>query len=190
MEVLRNYEAMFVIDVDSGEQKIKDTLEFIRQTITKNKGEILFEKEIGKRKLAYEINKKKQGYYFLVYFKLDTQNVKEMERVFLINDEILRDLIVVNKKEVSEKDIKIEGLRQRKESVVAVKEEVVEEAKEEAKEEEVKEEVVKEEVVKEEVVKEEVVKEEVVKVEEAKEEEEEEEEEVEEEKKTDSNEDK
>ena len=50
--------------------------------------------EIGLKKLAYEINKNKTGYYVVIYYKATSQAVLEIERFYRINDDVLRFITV------------------------------------------------------------------------------------------------
>ena len=56
---------------------------------------------MGMRNLAYEINKNKRGYYFVIYFKAPPTLVLELERLYRINEDILRFIVIKydNKKE-------------------------------------------------------------------------------------------
>ncbi|MNC21005.1 30S ribosomal protein S6 [compost metagenome] len=49
---------------------------------------------MGKRRLAYEINKMRDGFYVLVHFSAEPAVVSELDRVLKISDEVIRFLIV------------------------------------------------------------------------------------------------
>ena len=68
MEKMQKYETLFVVDVTLGEDAVKALVEKYVNRITEN-GEIIEVNEWGKRKLAYEIDYKSEGYYVLVTFK-------------------------------------------------------------------------------------------------------------------------
>lgn len=83
------------------EEEIKTQLEFFKEVITKNGGEIETCLDMGMRNLAYEIKKNKRGYYYVIYFKAQPRLIKELERNYRINEEILRFIVIKyeNKKE-------------------------------------------------------------------------------------------
>jgi len=58
------------------------------------KGTIISVDEWGKRRLAYEIQKETEGFYFLVTFECEPDFIAELERVYRITDGLLRTLVV------------------------------------------------------------------------------------------------
>lgn len=90
---MRKYEVMYIIRPDIEEEATKAAIEKFQNIIT-NGGEIDKQEEIGKRRLAYEIEKFKDGYYVLVQFNAPTEVVKELDRVMRISDEVIRYLIL------------------------------------------------------------------------------------------------
>jgi small subunit ribosomal protein S6 len=64
------------------------------QGIIGNGGEIVKHDVMGKRRLAYEINKHREGTYVLVHFTSSPAVVTELERVLKITDEIIRHIVV------------------------------------------------------------------------------------------------
>lgn len=92
---MRKYEIMFIVKPDIEEVNIKQVAEDMKKVLESNNAKILEVKEMGQRDLAYEINKYKTGYYFL--FTIETEDLnatKEFDRLSLINENILRHLIV------------------------------------------------------------------------------------------------
>ena len=90
---MRKYEIMYIIRTDLDEQVVQTVTEKF-QTIINNGGEISKHHVMGKRRLAYEINKYRDGIYVLVNFSAKPDVVKELDRVMRISDEIIRYLIV------------------------------------------------------------------------------------------------
>ena len=94
MEKITNtYETLFVIDPDLTEEGTKALVEKFTALIAKN-GEILETSEWGKRKLAYPINDKNEGYYVLVNFEAEGAFPAELERIFGITDGIMRSIVI------------------------------------------------------------------------------------------------
>ena len=98
----RHYETLFVVKPTLTEEEIKAQIENVRSILTKNGAEIAGEFDWGMRKLAYEIEKNPRGYYYVIYYTAPGNLIKELERNFRYNEEIIRFLNVKyeNKKEV------------------------------------------------------------------------------------------
>lgn len=91
---MRKYELMYIIRPDVDQEKVDATVEKFKGIITDNGGEITSHDVIGKKRLAYEINKVRDGIYVLVHFTAEPAVVTEVDRVMRITDEIMRHLIV------------------------------------------------------------------------------------------------
>jgi len=89
-----NYELMYIIDVDLGDELIAAMVEKFKTLIEAN-GTVNELDEMGKRKLAYLINDKPEGYYVLVKFTSGPEFPAELDRVLKITDGIMRSLITV-----------------------------------------------------------------------------------------------
>ena len=48
----------------------------------------------GRKKLAYEINKQKEGYYLMFTYSSNPANIKEIERVLRLNDSVLKHMVI------------------------------------------------------------------------------------------------
>ncbi|MBB6634053.1 30S ribosomal protein S6 [Cohnella thailandensis] len=90
---MRNYELMYIIRPDVDQETVQAVVEKF-QGIIVNGGEIVKQEVLGKKRLAYEINKHRDGTYVLVQFTSDSAVVNELERVLKITDEIIRHMIV------------------------------------------------------------------------------------------------
>ncbi len=90
---MRNYELMYIIRPDVEQETVQAVTEK-SQGILGNGGEIVKHDMMGKRRLAYEINKHREGTYVLVHFKGTSEIVTELERVLKITDEIIRHMVV------------------------------------------------------------------------------------------------
>jgi small subunit ribosomal protein S6 len=90
---MRKYEVMYIIRPDV-EQELLDATVAKFQGIITNGGEITSHELMGKRRLAYEIKKFRDGIYVLVNFNANATVVNELERVMKISDEIIRYLII------------------------------------------------------------------------------------------------
>ena len=95
MEIINNYyESMFVVDVTDGEDAVKASVEKFVGLISNNAETVYEVNEWGKRRLAYPINDKPEGYYVVVTFKADPEFPAEFERLANIDENILRSMVI------------------------------------------------------------------------------------------------
>ncbi|MBR4744224.1 MAG: 30S ribosomal protein S6 [Oscillospiraceae bacterium] len=88
------YELLYIIDVDKTEEETVAIVERFKSLIEAN-GELTEMEEWGKRKLAYLINDKPEGYYVLVKFSCGPEFPAELDRILHITDGVVRSLITV-----------------------------------------------------------------------------------------------
>jgi len=100
---MNQYEVMYVIDAALEDSARIEVINRFSDLVKKNGGEIDRVDEWGKRRLAYAINYKTEGYYVLMYVKAPAELPKELERNFQINDKILRSLVIRYEGEVPAK---------------------------------------------------------------------------------------
>jgi small subunit ribosomal protein S6 len=91
---LNKYELMYIIDTQLEEAPRKELIDRVAALITGNGGEVEKIDEWGKRRLAYPIDYKNEGYYVLVNFSAESELPKEIERVLQISDDVLRYLVI------------------------------------------------------------------------------------------------
>ncbi|RKY37186.1 MAG: 30S ribosomal protein S6 [Candidatus Omnitrophota bacterium] len=89
-----SYEGVFILKPTLDKQAQDDLIEQLRGLIKKNEGDIQNVTDWGKRKLAYLIDKKTEGIYYLFDFTLLPEKMKIVENVLKLNEAILRILIV------------------------------------------------------------------------------------------------
>ena len=90
---IHSYETIFIIDANLEEEKVKALTEKFTSLIAAN-GTVETVDEWGKRRFAYEIDDKTEGYYVLVDFTSDGDFPKELDRQYRITDGILRTIII------------------------------------------------------------------------------------------------
>ena len=100
---MNQYEVMYVIDAALEDSARIELIDRFSDLVKKNGGEIDRVDEWGKRRLAYAINYKTEGYYVLMYIKAPAELPKELERNFQISAKILRSLIIRYEGEVPAK---------------------------------------------------------------------------------------
>ena len=91
---MREYEVMYIIKPGFEDDKYAEIIEKYNALIQANGGEILKVEPWGKRRLAYEIEKLREGYYVLLRINGAPELPKELERNFKIADEIMRYLVI------------------------------------------------------------------------------------------------
>jgi small subunit ribosomal protein S6 len=92
---MRSYETVVVMKPDLQAEEIENNIKSIKDYLEKNKCEIVKEENWGKKKLAYEIDKYKEGAYYYIAYTTDNYAVpKELEKSFNLNENILRYISV------------------------------------------------------------------------------------------------
>ncbi len=86
------YEFTYIITPVLSEEQIKDTVKRVNKLIADNGGTVLEVDEWGSRRLAYQIKKKRNGYYVNLYFDGPGEMIARLERSLEIDDNILRYL--------------------------------------------------------------------------------------------------
>ena len=90
---MNKYETIMILDCNITDECRNNAINKIKKYI-ESKGKIENTEEIGKRKLAYEIRKKNEGYYYLINFSANPEDIAELERIYRITDEIMKFLVV------------------------------------------------------------------------------------------------
>jgi small subunit ribosomal protein S6 len=88
-----DYELLYIIDTTLEEEPRKELVARFNAMIEQNEGKVEKVEEWGKRRLAYPVNDKSDGYYVLVNFSAASTFPKELERVLEIDDNVMRYLI-------------------------------------------------------------------------------------------------
>ncbi len=91
---MREYELIYIARPDLEEAALEEVSKKVNQVVTGNGGQVMEVKHWGKRRLAYSIQKLKEGYYVLNRIQLEPQMLTEVERSLTLSEEIIRYLIV------------------------------------------------------------------------------------------------
>jgi small subunit ribosomal protein S6 len=90
-----DYEVTYILRPSLEEAEVDARLIQIADTLKANGGEIVGEIEkLGKRRLAYEINDVREGFYVVMKFKSGAAQAKELERQLRLNEDVLRQLLI------------------------------------------------------------------------------------------------
>ena len=90
---MNNYEVMFIVDPELGEEKVANTVEKFKNLI-ESKATLDSFAEWGKRRLAYLIDDKSEGYYVLATMTSAPEFPAELERIFKITEGVMRYLVL------------------------------------------------------------------------------------------------
>ena len=86
-------ESVIIINPNLEEEAIKALIEKISNLINTD-GKVSSVEEVGKKKLAYEIKKNKEGFYVVFKFEANPELITELERVYRITDEVIKFIVV------------------------------------------------------------------------------------------------
>ena len=95
IENQREYETVFILDPGLEESRVNEEVERAAALIRDNGGTVDEVERWGRRRLAYEISRKRDGVYTLLRYHAEGPAVKELERRLRINESVLRALTVV-----------------------------------------------------------------------------------------------
>lgn len=87
---MRKYEVMLILPADADEATVKVAVERISKVIGSAEGEVTKTDTWGRRRLAFEIDKRTEGYYVVVDMTADPTVITELERVLHLADEVVR----------------------------------------------------------------------------------------------------
>ncbi|MBO7358303.1 MAG: 30S ribosomal protein S6 [Clostridia bacterium] len=90
---MNKYEVMYVLDAALEDQARQDVISRFSSVVENNGGKVERVDEWGKRRLAYAINYKTEGYYVLMYMSAPSELPRELERNFKISDACIRYLV-------------------------------------------------------------------------------------------------
>jgi small subunit ribosomal protein S6 len=87
---LRPYEVMVILDPDLEERTVAPSLDTYLNVVRQDGGTVENVDVWGKRRLAYEINKKSEGIYAVVQLSAEPATVKELDRQLTLNESVVR----------------------------------------------------------------------------------------------------
>ncbi len=96
------YEGMYIMSATLSEDARKKAIEKITSAIQHHAGEVHKIFEQGRKKLAYEIGKRKEGFYYIIYFSASSSSMPELWREYQLNEDLIR-FMTLRAEEVPEK---------------------------------------------------------------------------------------
>ncbi|PYZ96241.1 30S ribosomal protein S6 [Alteribacter lacisalsi] len=91
---MRNYEIMYIVRPNLEEAQTKEIVERYNKVLTDNGAEVEKVEEVGKKRLAYEIDDYKEGYYVILKVKSNPEAISEFDRLVKINENVMRNIAV------------------------------------------------------------------------------------------------
>lgn len=91
---MRLYEVGFVVAADAGAESIAEQIDEVKRWITNNGGNVQYIDQWGRRRLAYPIEGKRDGFYVFMYADIPAEGVLEVERNLRLSEDILRFLVI------------------------------------------------------------------------------------------------
>lgn len=89
---MKAYELLYIIRPDLDDEAVATTVDKFSEVVSKNGGTDVAVDKWGKRRLAYEINDYREGFYILMNFNGEARTAQEVERVMKISDTVVRFL--------------------------------------------------------------------------------------------------
>lgn len=84
------YEGMYIISATLSNEARAKAFDKIQNGITSRGGEVLKVHQQGRRRLAYEVDGHREGYYFVVYFNCDTPAISDLWQEYHLNEDLIR----------------------------------------------------------------------------------------------------
>src|SRR3982074_1013443 len=85
---------MFIVTPDLDDEQVNTATDRVHQLIVANGGSVTRTSNWGKRRLAYQVGRHREGYYVVSNFTIETDKIVELERVLKISDTVFRHLLV------------------------------------------------------------------------------------------------
>ena len=87
---MNQYETVFILTPVLSDDQTKETVAKFKKLLTDNGAEIVSEEAWGLKKLAYQIEKKTSGFYFLMEFKAEPEVIKTLETAYRRDEKVIR----------------------------------------------------------------------------------------------------
>ena len=111
---IAHYESVVIINAALEDAQIEQTIASVQESIVTNGGEITDTENWGRKRLAYNINKAKTGYYFILRFKAPPDAIKKYERALRLDENVIRYMTILLDKKALEHLKKIKKTEEQK----------------------------------------------------------------------------
>ncbi len=89
-----DYEVTYIVRPNLEETELDERVNTIAEQLKGNGAEVGEIEKMGKRRLAYEIDDVREGYYVVMKFKSEAAQAKELERQMRLNEDVMRHLLI------------------------------------------------------------------------------------------------
>jgi small subunit ribosomal protein S6 len=86
---------MYIVRPDLEDDAVRGAMDSVQSLVEAQGGEVVKTTAWGKRRLAYEIQRLRDGHYVLLHVRLDGARIKELERVLRIHDNVFRHMVTI-----------------------------------------------------------------------------------------------
>lgn len=97
---MKEYETVYITQPDLTDSQVGQLNDRVKSIVEKNKGTLFFARSMGTKKLAYPIAKKTKGIYYCLDYAAEGDTVREIERTFRLNEDVVRFLTVVKSEKI------------------------------------------------------------------------------------------
>ncbi|MGA7934174.1 MAG: 30S ribosomal protein S6 [Kovacikia sp.] len=94
MAIINLYETMYILRPDLSEEAVDQSIEKYQSILRENGATVLETQHRGKRRLAYEIQKQREGIYIQMNYQSDGSQIAQMEKAMRLSEEVIRFLTV------------------------------------------------------------------------------------------------
>jgi small subunit ribosomal protein S6 len=91
---LRTYELLFIAQPELDEENLNALIARVQQVILDHAGQVIKVEQMGRRRLAHTIRKRKEGYYVLIHAGLESAAMTELERSLTLSEDVLRYMLI------------------------------------------------------------------------------------------------
>lgn len=96
---LKSYETLYIVRPNLDEEAVDRTVTAIDEYIKGLGVTLVSTEKKGRRRLAYEVSRMRDGYYVLTIFKAKPESVAQIKRMMTLHEDIIRSIIVVHEQE-------------------------------------------------------------------------------------------
>ena len=92
---MRTYETVTIVKPQLSDGEVAEFMNSTKDFITKNKGEIVSEEKLGRRRFSHEIHHSRDGFYLYIKFKAEPQFIKDWDNQMKLNESVLRSIVML-----------------------------------------------------------------------------------------------
>lgn len=94
VKIATTYEVMIIAIPELSDEQLENTFSRVQTIVQRTGGEVLDFRQWGKRRFAYEIDDRSEGYYAVMQFTAGDRTIGELKRIMKVSDDVLRNMLV------------------------------------------------------------------------------------------------